>query len=69
MSEGVFLMCLEEDVFHIHLPLCHLVHLDFLTIRNKIVMNIHVQVLFFFILGINVGVGLLGHMVTQCLTF
>ena len=63
-------MYVEEDVFHIHLPLCHLVHLEFLTIRNKIAMNIHVQVLFFFILvGIDVGVGLLCHMVTQCLTF
>ena len=40
-------MYVEEDVFHIHLPLCHLVHLDFLTIGNKIAMNIHVQVLFF----------------------
>ena len=47
VSKGVFLMYVEEDVFHIHLPLCHLVHLDFLTIRTKIVMNIHVQVLFF----------------------
>ena len=47
VSEGVFLMYVEQDVFHIHLPLCHLVHLDFLTIRNKIAMNIHVQVLFF----------------------
>ena len=34
----------ERGVFLLQLPLCHLVHLNFLTIRNKTAMNIHVHV-------------------------
>ena len=34
----------ERDVLHLNLPLCHLVHLNFLAIRNKTAVNIHVHV-------------------------
>ena len=44
MSEDVVLMYPWRNIaLHIHLHLRHLVHLNFLTIRNKTAMTIHVQ--------------------------
>ena len=37
-------MSKERDVLHLHLPLCHVVHLNILTIRNKTAVNIHVHI-------------------------
>ena len=34
----------ERDVLHLHLPLCHVVHLNILTIINKTAVNIHVHI-------------------------